>query len=98
MGDSGRDEWDGRITPEEARQRERASALEKLEEIDREAVRPFEDAALTDCATGRAVVFAELTRLERLWWDATQGGGGANPYTAKMAAMAPRVRARARRP
>lgn len=87
-----RDEFFNRITDDESRRRERESRLRMMEEIYRDAVRPYEAIAAADCAIGSAVVFAELNRLAGLWQEETRGSSAENPYAQKLREIAPKVR------
>jgi hypothetical protein len=58
----------------------------------RDAVKPYEALAASDCSVGRAIVAAELDRLSRLWTADHSGSSGGNPYDALLADIMPKVR------
>lgn len=88
------DEAKGRITAQESEDRERASDLQKLEEIYRDAILPFESAARSSCDIARSLVAFDLNKLVAEWAALTRRPASENPYFPKLQELAREARCR----
>ncbi len=89
-----RDEYGGRITEQEAAARRNASNLQRIEEVYRDSIRPFENAARSSCDIGRALVVLDLEKLTTQWSKATGRPAAESPYTRTLLELAAAVRCR----
>jgi len=83
---------DETITEQQLDQRFKENELRSLEEIYRDAVKPYEKAGANNCAIGQAVVMGELDRLGSRWAKLTGGRFRESPYYPKSVEYAPKVR------
>lgn len=89
-----KDEAQGRITEQESDERQRASNLQTLEEIYRDAILPFESAARSNCDIARSLVAFDLEKLVEEWAALTGRPASENPYSPKLQEWARLVRCR----
>jgi hypothetical protein len=92
-----RDEAQGRLSATEAREREKASHLQKLDEIFRDAVKPFLDAGRTDCNLAKAVITVNLERLTQDWAKETGRPATESPFTETLRSYVAETRCRCAR-
>jgi len=82
----------GRITKENYENQLRQSELRKLDEVYRDAVKPYEKAGAENCAIGQGVVQSELERLARQWGRAAGQDWRQGSFYRKLAEFTPKVR------
>ncbi len=92
-----RDEAQGRISAIEARERQKASRLQKLDETFRDAVQPYLNAARSDCNLAKAVVAVNLERLTVEWAAETGRPAIESPFSETLGTFVADMRCRCAR-